>query len=65
MGAYSPAPVVTPEMHDRIMQMVVEPTVKGMRDEGNTFTGFLYAGVMINEQGIPKVLEYNVRFRRP
>jgi phosphoribosylamine--glycine ligase len=65
MGAYSPAPVVTPEMHDRIMQMVVEPTVKGMRDEGNTFTGFLYAGVMINEQGIPKVLEYNVRFGDP
>jgi phosphoribosylamine--glycine ligase len=65
MGAYSPAPVVTPEMHDHIMQMVVEPTVKGMRDEGNTFTGFLYAGVMINEQGIPKVLEYNVRFGDP
>jgi len=65
MGAYSPAPVVTPEMHDRIMQMVVEPTVKGMREEGNTFTGFLYAGVMINEQGIPKVLEYNVRFGDP
>jgi len=65
MGAYSPAPVVTPEMHDRIMQMVVEPTVKGMRDEGNSFIGFLYAGVMINEQGIPKVLEYNVRFGDP
>ena len=65
MGAYSPAPVVTPEMHDRIMQMVIEPTVKGMADEGNTFTGFLYAGVMINEEGIPKVLEYNVRFGDP
>jgi phosphoribosylamine--glycine ligase len=65
MGAYSPAPVVTAEMHDRIMQMVVEPTVKGMRDEGNTFTGFLYAGVMINNEGIPKVLEYNVRFGDP
>jgi len=65
MGAYSPAPVVTPEMHDRIMQMVVKPTVKGMRDEGNTFTGFLYAGVMINAEGIPKVLEYNVRFGDP
>jgi len=65
MGAYSPAPVVTPEMHDRIMQMVVEPTVKGMREEGHIFTGFLYAGVMINEQGIPKVLEYNVRFGDP
>ena len=65
MGAYSPAPVVTAEMHDRIMQMVIEPTVKGMADEGNVFTGFLYAGVMINEEGIPKVLEYNVRFGDP
>ncbi len=65
MGAYSPAPVVTTEMHERIMQMVIEPTVKGMADEGNAFTGFLYAGVMINEQGIPKVLEYNVRFGDP
>jgi phosphoribosylamine---glycine ligase len=65
MGAYSPAPVVTPEMHDRIMQMVIEPTVKGMAEEGNSFTGFLYAGVMINEEGIPKVLEYNVRFGDP
>ena len=65
MGAYSPAPVVTAEMHDRIMQMVIEPTVKGMADEGNSFSGFLYAGVMINEEGIPKVLEYNVRFGDP
>ena len=65
MGAYSPAPVVTPEMHDRIMQMVIEPTVKGMADEGNAFTGFLYAGVMIDKEGIPKVLEYNVRFGDP
>lgn len=65
MGAYSPAPVVTAEMHDRIMQMVVEPTVSGMANEGNTFTGFLYAGVMIDKAGIPKVLEYNVRFGDP
>jgi len=65
MGAYSPAPVVTAEMHDRIMQLVIEPTVKGMSDEGNSFTGFLYAGVMINNEGIPKVLEYNVRFGDP
>jgi phosphoribosylamine--glycine ligase len=65
MGAYSPAPVVTPQMHDRIMQMVIEPTVKGMADEGNTFSGFLYAGVMIDKDGIPKVLEYNVRFGDP
>ena len=65
MGAYSPAPVVTPEMHDRIMRLVIEPTVKGMAEEGNAFTGFLYAGVMIDSQGIPKVLEYNVRFGDP
>ena len=65
MGAYSPAPVVTPEMHERIMQMVIEPTVKGMAAEGNTFSGFLYAGVMIDKDGIPKVLEYNVRFGDP
>ncbi len=65
MGAYSPAPVVTPEMHERIMQLVIEPTVKGMADEGNAFSGFLYAGVMINAEGIPKVLEYNVRFGDP
>ena len=65
MGAYSPAPVVTPEMHERIMQLVIEPTVKGMADESNAFSGFLYAGVMINAEGIPKVLEYNVRFGDP
>lgn len=65
MGAYSPAPVVTPEIHERIMQVVIEPTIKGMAEEGNSFTGFLYAGVMINTDGIPKVLEYNVRFGDP
>ncbi|HFC91540.1 MAG TPA: phosphoribosylamine--glycine ligase [Leucothrix mucor] len=65
MGAYSPAPVVSPEMHDRIMQQVIEPTIKGMADEGHPFTGFLYAGVMIDSDGIPKVLEYNVRFGDP
>ena len=65
MGAYSPAPVVTPAMHDRILDMVIKPTVKGMAEEGNPFTGFLYAGVMINAEGIPKVLEYNVRFGDP
>ena len=65
MGAYSPAPVITPEMHDRIMQQVIEPTIKGMADEGHPFTGFLYAGVMIDTDGIPKVLEYNVRFGDP
>jgi len=65
MGAYSPAPVVTAEMHDHIMQLVIEPTVSGMAKEGNPFTGFLYAGVMIDQAGIPKVLEYNVRFGDP
>lgn len=65
MGAYSPAPVVTPEIHERIMQMVIRPTVEGMAEEGNPFTGFLYAGVMIDSDGIPKVLEYNVRFGDP
>ncbi len=65
MGAYSPAPVVTKEIHDRIMDEVIKPTVKGMADEGNPFTGFLYAGVMIDAGGTPKVLEYNVRFGDP
>ncbi len=65
MGAYSPAPVVTPEIHDRIMAEVIEPTVKGMADEGHPFTGFLYAGLMIAEDGTPKVLEFNVRFGDP
>ncbi len=65
MGAYSPAPVVTPDIHDRIMKEVIEPTVKGMAAEGHPFTGFLYAGVMIDAEGTPKVLEYNVRFGDP
>ncbi len=65
MGAYSPAPVVTAQMHERIMREVIEPTVKGMSAEGHPFTGFLYAGVMIDAEGIPKVLEYNVRFGDP
>ncbi len=65
MGAYSPAPVVTPEISQKIMQDVIEPTIKGMAEEGHPFTGFLYAGVMINDQGDAKVLEYNVRFGDP
>jgi len=65
MGAYSPAPVVTPEISKRIMEDVIEPTIKGMADEGNPFTGFLYAGVMIDADGNSKVLEYNVRFGDP
>ena len=65
MGAYSPAPVVTPEMHDRIMQQVIVPTVEGMAKEGHPYTGFLYAGVMIDSDGVPKVLEFNCRFGDP
>lgn len=65
MGAYTPAPVVDKAMHDRIMREVIVPTVEGMRAEGNTFVGFLYAGVMINAKGEPKVLEFNVRFGDP
>ena len=65
MGAYSPAPVVTPEIHDRIMSEVIEPTVAGMAAEGNPYTGFLYAGLMIDSKGTPKVIEYNCRFGDP
>jgi phosphoribosylamine--glycine ligase len=65
MGAYSPAPVVTPEIHDRIMREVMEPTVRGMAAEGTPYTGFLYAGVMIAPDGTPKVLEFNCRFGDP
>ena len=65
MGAYSPAPVVTREIHVRIMKEVIRPTVEGMAAEGNDYTGFLYAGIMVAEDGTPKVLEYNVRFGDP
>ena len=65
MGAYSPAPVVTAELHDRIMKEVIQPTVDGMEKEGHPYTGFLYAGVMIDSEGTPKVLEYNCRFGDP
>lgn len=65
MGAYSPAPVVTPEVHARIMREVVEPTVRGMAADGVPFTGFLYAGLMIDASGAPKVIEFNVRFGDP
>jgi phosphoribosylamine--glycine ligase len=65
MGAYSPAPVVTPEIHDRIMREVIEPTVAGMAAEGNPYTGFLYAGLMIDAEGTPRVIEYNCRFGDP
>jgi phosphoribosylamine--glycine ligase len=65
MGAYSPAPVVTPELHHRIMEQVIRPTVAGMAAEGHPYTGFLYAGLMIGDDGIPKVLEFNCRFGDP
>lgn len=65
MGAYSPAPVVTPAMHERIMQEVIYPTVRGMTKDGIPYTGFLYAGVMITADGAPKVLEFNCRFGDP
>lgn len=65
MGAYSPAPVVTQEIHDRVMREVIMPTINGMAAEGNDYTGFLYAGLMIDESGAPKVIEYNCRFGDP
>jgi len=65
MGAYSPAPVVTPEIDARIMREVIMPTVRGMAAEGNPYTGFLYAGLMIDAHGTPKVIEYNCRFGDP
>lgn len=65
MGAYSPAPVVTAEIHQRIMNEVIMPTVEGMAKEGAPYTGFLYAGLMIDAEGTPKVIEYNCRFGDP
>ena len=65
MGAYSPAPGVTPEVHARIMDEVILPTVRGMAAEGHPYTGFLYAGLMIGPDGAPSVIEYNVRFGDP
>lgn len=65
MGAYSPAPVVTQAVHDRVMQDIIRPTVEGMAAEGNDYTGFLYAGLMIDAAGTPKVIEYNCRFGDP
>ncbi|MCE9881374.1 phosphoribosylamine--glycine ligase, partial [Hafnia paralvei] len=65
MGAYSPAPVVTDEIHQRVMDEVIWPTVHGMAKEGNPYSGFLYAGLMISAQGHPKVIEFNCRFGDP
>jgi len=65
MGAYSPAPIVTDEIHQRVMDEVINPTLKGMADDGMPYTGFLYAGLMISPAGELKVLEYNCRFGDP
>jgi phosphoribosylamine---glycine ligase len=65
MGAYSPAPVVTEQLEQRIMREVIEPTLRGLRRDGNPYMGFLYAGLMIAEDGTPNVLEFNCRFGDP
>ncbi len=65
MGAYSPAPVVTPEIHARVLREVIQPVVRGMESEGITYTGFLYAGLMISPDGSLKVLEFNCRMGDP
>src|ERR1700722_19169027 len=65
MGAYSPAPIVTPALHARIMREVIEPTLRGLRADGNPYVGFLYAGLMIAADGTPNVLEFNCRFGDP
>lgn len=65
MGAYSPAPVVTPEIHSRVMREIIMPTIAGMKKDGIRYTGFLYAGLMIDAQGKPKTLEFNCRLGDP
>lgn len=65
MGAYSPAPVVTPQLHARVLREVIQPVIRGMESEGITYTGFLYAGLMIDPQGDIKVLEFNCRMGDP
>jgi phosphoribosylamine---glycine ligase len=65
MGAYSPAPVVTPAMHARIMKQVIEPTIRGLGKDGMPYTGFLYAGIMLAPDGTPNVLEFNCRLGDP
>jgi len=65
MGAYSPAPFVTPELHNQIMNRIIEPTIEGMLKEGRPYIGFLYAGLMITPDGVPKVLEFNCRLGDP
>jgi phosphoribosylamine--glycine ligase len=65
MGAYSPAPIVSPALHERIMREVIEPTLRGLRNDGTPYDGFLYAGLMIAADGTPNVLEFNCRFGDP
>ncbi|MDK4539851.1 phosphoribosylamine--glycine ligase, partial [Kingella kingae] len=65
MGAYSPAPVVTPEVYERAMNEIILPTVRGMKSDGIEFTGFLYAGLMIDNTGAPFTIEFNCRFGDP
>ena len=65
MGAYSPAPVVTPEIEERILEQVIRPTLAGLREDGINYVGFLYAGLMITQEGIPKVIEFNCRLGDP
>ena len=65
MGAYSPAPIVTPNVHAKVMHEIILPTVEGMAKDGIVFTGFLYAGLMIDAQGHPKTLEFNTRMGDP
>ncbi|MCG6872877.1 MAG: phosphoribosylamine--glycine ligase [Gammaproteobacteria bacterium] len=65
MGAYSPAPVISSSLHQRIMHEIIEPTVRGLAADGIPYCGFLYAGLMIGEDGVPRVLEYNCRFGDP
>jgi phosphoribosylamine--glycine ligase len=65
MGAYSPAPVVTPDVHARVMREIVQPTIAGMARDGHPFSGFLYAGLMIDAQGRPRTVEFNARLGDP
>jgi phosphoribosylamine--glycine ligase len=65
MGAYSPAPVVTPNVHAKVMHEIIQPTIAGMAKDGHVFTGFLYAGLMIDEQGQPRTVEFNTRMGDP
>jgi phosphoribosylamine--glycine ligase len=65
MGAYSPAPIVTPQIHARVMREIIVPTVQGMAKDGHHYTGFLYAGLMIDDKGNPKTVEFNCRMGDP